>query len=66
MATKTFRFDVEVKGYVTVVVKAPYHAAALRKVEDWCDKNLLDIQVFDLNQKSYEFCLLDVDGEEKI
>ena len=64
MASKTFRFDVEVKGYVTVVVKAPYHAAALRKVDDWCDKNLLDTQVKDLSTKSYEFNLLDVDGEE--
>ena len=61
---KTFRFDVEVKGFRTVEVKARYHAEALRKIDTWCDKNLMDTPIKELNQKSYEFCLLDVGGEE--
>jgi len=63
-ASKSFRYDVEVRGFVTVVVKARYHAEALRKIDAWCDKNLMDTQIKDLSQKSYEFCLLDVGGEE--
>jgi hypothetical protein len=58
MSIRKFRFDVEIKGYITVEVTAASRASALRKAQDRVDKELLGTLVADLSSKSHTMQLV--------